>query len=101
MSLARCIYNCEDNGYCENECVAQFKGRTADCPCEVGTMISHTVLVIQFDLEMLYGVKIIISRRTVQVDVHATPSIVKISAQQLQRHLQQQRRLQQQQQRNL
>merc|ERR1719210_2883281 len=34
MSLARCIYNCEDNGDCESDCVAQFKGRTADCPCE-------------------------------------------------------------------
>ena len=38
MSLARCIYNCEDNGDCENECVAQFKGRTADCPCEVSLL---------------------------------------------------------------
>ena len=56
MSLARCIYNCEDNDDCENECVAQFKGHTADCPCEVGRMISEdesdlgTVSVRQFDL---------------------------------------------------
>ena len=40
MSLARCIYNCEDNGDCEDACVAQFKGRTSDCPCEVGQMKS-------------------------------------------------------------
>ena len=33
-SLARCIYNCEDNGDCESDCVAQFKGHTANCPCE-------------------------------------------------------------------
>ena len=43
MSLARCIYNCEDNGDCENDCVAQFKGRTADCPCEVGEITNITV----------------------------------------------------------
>ena len=39
MSLARCIYNCEDNGDCEDACVAQFKGRTQDCPCEVGIIL--------------------------------------------------------------
>ena len=39
MSLARCIYNCNDNGDCEDDCVAQFKVRTADCPCEVGKII--------------------------------------------------------------
>ena len=38
-SLARCIYNCNDNGGCEDECVSQFKGRTADCPCEVSRII--------------------------------------------------------------
>ena len=42
MSLARCIYNCEDNGDCENDCVAQFKGRTANCPCEVRGIRTHT-----------------------------------------------------------
>ena len=35
MSLARCIYNCVDNGDCEDACVEQFKIRTEDCPCEV------------------------------------------------------------------
>ena len=39
MSLARCIYNCEDYGDCEDACVAQFKGHTADCPCEVGIIL--------------------------------------------------------------
>ena len=34
MSLARCIYNCENNGDCESDCVSQFKGHTANCPCE-------------------------------------------------------------------
>ena len=41
MSLARCIYNCEDNDDCEDACVDQFKGRTADCPCEVGIIILY------------------------------------------------------------
>ena len=54
MSLARCIYNCEDNGDCENECVAQFKGRTADCPCEVGRIITYTDCSIQFDLIYIF-----------------------------------------------
>ena len=35
QSLARCIYNCEDDGSCETECVMQFKAKTDDCPCEV------------------------------------------------------------------
>ena len=35
MSLARCIYSCEENGDCEAACVEQFKIRTDDCPCEV------------------------------------------------------------------
>ena len=40
MSLARCIYSCEDNGDCEDACVQQFKTRTDDCPCEVRKMFS-------------------------------------------------------------
>ena len=38
MSLARCIYNCDDNGDCENDCVSHFKDHTADCPCEVSKL---------------------------------------------------------------
>ena len=41
-SLARCIYNCNKNGDCEDACVAQFKGRTADCPCEVGRILFYS-----------------------------------------------------------
>ena len=44
MSLARCIYNCEENGDCENECVAQFKGHTADCPCEVSLLLTLQII---------------------------------------------------------
>ena len=43
MSLARCIYNCDDNGDCETDCVTQFKGRTMDCPCEVGKITHFTI----------------------------------------------------------
>ena len=35
QSLARCIYNCEDDESCEADCVGQFKVKTSDCPCEV------------------------------------------------------------------
>ena len=41
MSLARCIYSCEDNEDCEDACVQQFKTRTDDCPCEVRLMPSY------------------------------------------------------------
>ena len=44
-SLARCIYNCNDNSDCEDECVSQFKGRTDDCPCEVSKMIFYSFLI--------------------------------------------------------
>ena len=47
MSLARCIYSCQDNGDCENVCVEQFKTQTDNCPCEVCAVLSfsmtHTV----------------------------------------------------------
>ena len=35
QSLARCIYNCNDDQSCEADCVGQFKVKTSDCPCEV------------------------------------------------------------------
>ena len=41
-SLARCIYNCGDNGDCEAACVDEFKIRTDDCPCEVCTLFSYS-----------------------------------------------------------
>ena len=35
MSLARCIYKCDNNSACEIDCVANFKTETVNCPCEV------------------------------------------------------------------
>ena len=35
MSLGRCIYKCQNNSDCENDCVFEFKVNTANCPCEV------------------------------------------------------------------
>ena len=70
-SLARCIYNCKDDGDCENECVSQFKGRTTTCPCEVCGIRTHTKLVISN-----------LFRRTVQVDAHVMTTNVQISLQQ-------------------
>ena len=33
--LGRCIYACNNNDACEDQCVEQFKTRQNDCPCEV------------------------------------------------------------------
>ena len=41
QSLARCIYNCEDDESCETDCVRQFKVKTDDCPCEVRKELCH------------------------------------------------------------
>ena len=35
LNLGRCVYNCENNEQCEDECLARFKTRQLDCPCEV------------------------------------------------------------------
>ena len=35
LTLGRCVYNCENNEQCENDCLARFKTRQLDCPCEV------------------------------------------------------------------
>ena len=61
MSLARCIYNCDDNSDCENECVSQFKGRTSNCPCEVSIMIQviQVNILFQFLFQFLCHLNII------------------------------------------
>ena len=43
QSLARCIYNCEDDESCETDCVRQFKVKTDDCPCEVRKELCHNL----------------------------------------------------------
>ena len=35
LTLGRCVYNCQNNEQCEDDCVARFKTRQLDCPCEV------------------------------------------------------------------
>ena len=35
LKLGRCIYNCENNEDCENDCINRFKTRQVNCPCEV------------------------------------------------------------------
>ena len=35
LTLGRCVYNCENNEQCEDDCLARFKTRQLDCPCEV------------------------------------------------------------------
>ena len=59
MSLARCIYNCEDNSDCEASCVEQFKTRTEDCPCEVGPIFYDLLTTFFIPLNNL-GCEIII-----------------------------------------
>ena len=35
LKLGRCIYACENNQECEDDCLSRFKTRQLDCPCEV------------------------------------------------------------------
>ena len=35
LALGRCVYDCENNVQCEDDCLARFKTRQLDCPCEV------------------------------------------------------------------
>ena len=35
LTLGRCVYNCQNNEQCEDDCLARFKTRQLDCPCEV------------------------------------------------------------------
>ena len=37
--LGRCIYACNNNDDCEDQCVEQFKTRQYDCPCEVDFLV--------------------------------------------------------------
>ena len=40
--LGKCIYECEEDKQCEDECVNSFKILQKDCPCEVGSC--HAIL---------------------------------------------------------
>ena len=35
LTLGRCVYNCQNNEQCEDDCLVRFKTRQLDCPCEV------------------------------------------------------------------
>ena len=35
LTLGRCVYDCQNNEQCEDDCLARFKTRQLDCPCEV------------------------------------------------------------------
>ena len=35
LTLGRCVYKCENNQQCEDDCLAGFKTRHLNCPCEV------------------------------------------------------------------
>ena len=39
----RCIYDCDGDDQCENQCVAEFKLKQEDCPCEVFIRL-HNIL---------------------------------------------------------
>ena len=47
MRMGRCVHACNGNEACELDCLAGFKSRQKDCPCEVSifSVISmiHTV----------------------------------------------------------
>ena len=35
MTMGRCVHACDGNEACELDCLAGFKTRQMDCPCEV------------------------------------------------------------------
>ena len=35
LKLGRCVYACENNEECEDDCLSRFKSRQLNCPCEV------------------------------------------------------------------
>ena len=37
IAMGRCVYACQDDESCENECVAEFKDQQVNCPCEVNS----------------------------------------------------------------
>ena len=34
LTHGRCLYNCHNNEQCEDDCLARFKTRQLECPCE-------------------------------------------------------------------
>ena len=38
LKLGRCVYACENNQECEDDCLSRFKTRQFDCPCEVSLL---------------------------------------------------------------
>ena len=40
MRIGRCVHACNGNEACELDCLAGFKTRQMDCPCEVSLFLS-------------------------------------------------------------
>ena len=38
LTMGRCVHACNDDQICENECLAGFKNRQLNCPCEVSSI---------------------------------------------------------------
>ena len=51
LTLGRCVYNCQDNEMCEDDCLVLFKTRQLDCPCEV--ILLRKLFIQNFKLENL------------------------------------------------
>ena len=47
MTMGRCVHTCNGNDACELDCLAEFKSRQMDCPCEVSNKNDCEVLVIR------------------------------------------------------
>ena len=46
MTMGRCVHACNENEACELNCLAGFKTRQMDCPCEV----SFSVIFMSYHL---------------------------------------------------
>ena len=47
LTLGRCVYNCQNNEQCEDDCLARFKTRQMDCPCEVISLEKCQVRLVE------------------------------------------------------
>ena len=75
--MGRCVHTCNGNEPCELDCLAGFKARQMECPCEVSIFksvyqydsnyMSHLLLVIDYTLFLSKNVLVVVPVRIINV----------------------------------